>query len=53
MNYVNFPQLEGRGYVDSNQLAQAISTPTVLPPRLKNRINQLEKDMNLSGGTVG
>ncbi len=52
MNYVNFSQLDDQGYINTNQLSQALPTPTVLPCRLNNRIVQLEKNVHYLGGMV-
>ena len=53
MNLVNSLLLDSRDYVNSTRLGQAIPTPVVLPPRLGDRLTQIERDLTLPGGAVG
>ncbi len=52
MDYVSVSELDGRDYISSTQLNQAIPTPTVLPPCLTERLSQLERDVSQPGGLV-
>ena len=51
-NFVSTPQLDSRDFVNSTQLTQALPTPTVMPPRLGDRLAQLERELTLPGGSV-
>ena len=44
-NYVSHRELEALDYVDGARLNDAVPPPTILPPRLEARINELEGDM--------
>ena len=51
-DYVDGRRLEGKAYVNHTQLTQAIPTPVMLPPRVGERLELLERGLFQPGGAV-